>query len=485
MRTPTRLLPGREGFALVELLVAMVILVIGVLGTLALIDRANATTVSTRGREAAVNVTRELAEAARSVPYASLTPASIEGEIQSLPALGDDGAPAGWTIRRRGYTFTVNASMCTFDDPRDKGGTHAAGNFCADSATGTEDRNPEDYRRVRVDVHWNDRGTAREAHQTLLINNPGSAGAPAVRTLDINAGSATRSLTGQVTAAASDTLVFDLTTSSKPATLHWLLDGGSQAPITNGAGQSWHFNWSLGSAETGVVDGAYVVSAEAFDEYGVSGPSRSLTVSLNRVPPSQVTAVAGGRTGDPAQRDQQVVDLEWLPNPERDIVGYSVERTDNAGTIVEVCARKDQTSCIDQDPPVEDGLIYRVYAWDTWPDSGQPRKGTAPSDPLVVKLDNNPPFAPASATATLQGDGSVSLSWPRPSPEDPDTGDGIAFYRIYRDGTTYGARYATWIDADATAQFIDGNTGGTPHDYWITAVDNNYAESTPVKAVAG
>jgi hypothetical protein len=84
----------------------------------------------------------------------------------------------------------------------------------------------------------------------------------------------------------------------------------------------------------------------------------------------------------------------------------------------------------------------------------------------------------------VQADGSVKLSWVRPVPDDPDFGDKIAFYRIYRDGTSYDSRYDVWVDSGLSVQFIDGNTGGTSHQYWVTAVDTNYAESTAVK-VAG
>jgi prepilin-type N-terminal cleavage/methylation domain-containing protein len=487
MRTPSSSLAAREGFTLVEVLIAMAVLLIGVLGTLALIDRANATTTTTRSREAAVNVARELVEAARSVSFAKLTPAALEAEIAAQPGLADDGQPAGWTIRRRSFTYTVSATVCTYDDARDGGGTHSAGDFCADSvAAGTADRNPEDYRRVRVEVRWEDRGTERTVHQTVLVNNPGSAGAPAVRTLGIASTPPPVAIdpdTDHVwdTVAAGDVIPFALTTSSRPATLHWLLDGTSQEPITNGANLSWAFGWPVGAAgaEGSVVDGTYVVSAEAFDTYGVSGPSRSLTVTLNRLPPNKPESLAGGRTGDPATPADQIVDLVWLPNPERDIIGYSVERTDAAGNVVQVCAREDVTACRDEDPPVEDGLTYRLYSWDRDHDTGQPRISVA-SDPLVIDMGNNPPAPPVAPQAVLQADGSVQLTWTRPSPEDPDGGDSIAFFRVYRDGTGVDARYADW---DGT-EFNDGNTGNVAREYWITSVDSRYGESAPVKAVA-
>src|ERR671924_130288 len=136
MRNLSQRVTRTDGFTLIEVLIAMAVLLIGVLGTLTIIDRANARTVSTRSHEAAVNMARELLEGARSVPFANLTPATIEGQMQALPGLADDGAPAGWTIRRRGVTYTATATVCTFDDARDGLGSHAAGNFCADSAAG-------------------------------------------------------------------------------------------------------------------------------------------------------------------------------------------------------------------------------------------------------------------------------------------------------------------------------------------------------------
>jgi prepilin-type N-terminal cleavage/methylation domain-containing protein len=473
--TPSSHLKRPDGFTIIEVLAAMTVLLIGVFAAVALIDRANAATVTTRSREAATNVARELIEGARGVAYTALTPAAFEGQIQALPGLEDAGAPAGWTIRRRGFTFTVTATVCTVDDARDGTGPHDAGSFCAGSAAGTADRNPEDYKRVRVDVKWTQRGVDREVHQVELINNPGSAGGPAVRTLTLN-GSATPPV---VTSALGNQLTFQLTTSSTPATLHWLLDGASQAPITVGSGKAWSFDWPLGVADAAgsVVDGTYLVSAEAFDAYGVAGPSKSSTISINRTLPDKVTGFAGGRTGDPATPDQQVVDLEWLPSRERDIVGYTVQRVDGSGTTT-VCDIKLQTSCIDRNPPNEATLTYYVYAWDTDSGTGGVRSGPQ-SDPLQVIQGNTPPHQPLHLQVVPLEDGTTELSWSRPVPDDDDPGDAIDFYRVYRDGITYDDRYARWSDEGATVTFIDGNTGGTSHTYWVTAVDRRFAESTP------
>src|SRR5690348_17291052 len=90
-----------EGFTLVELMVAAMVLVIGILGTLTLLDTANARIQTTRQREAATNLARELAEAARAVPYSSLdtNPTVLQGTLQQEPGLADaSSATPGWQL---------------------------------------------------------------------------------------------------------------------------------------------------------------------------------------------------------------------------------------------------------------------------------------------------------------------------------------------------------------------------------------------------
>src|SRR2546421_507818 len=51
------------GFTLVELMIAIMILLVGVLGSVALVDGANRTTAANKGREGATNVARDVIEA--------------------------------------------------------------------------------------------------------------------------------------------------------------------------------------------------------------------------------------------------------------------------------------------------------------------------------------------------------------------------------------------------------------------------------------
>jgi hypothetical protein len=121
-----------------------------------------------------------------------------------------------------------------------------------------------------------------------------------------------------------------------------------------------------------------------------------------------------------------------------------------------------------------------VIAYDT-DTSGNVRAGTAPaadgSQDLVVTLGNHPPYAVQNLAGVRNADGTVKLTWTRPSPPDPDPGDSIDFYRIYRDGVNVASPYARWDAAGTSVSWVDGNTDGNQHTYWVTAVDNHYGES--------
>jgi fibronectin type 3 domain-containing protein len=226
---------------------------------------------------------------------------------------------------------------------------------------------------------------------------------------------------------------------------------------------------TIGAAPSGVLDGDYVVSAEAFNQYGLSGPSRQETITLNRRQPFKPRQVTGGRT------NFGTVEIEWTANSERDIIGYEVYRADSSTPVCPLATQKLDTLCVDTNPPATSPLQYTVYAYDK-DSSGAPRRGD-PSDPLVVTNTDQPPYAPTNLTASRAADGTVTLTWKRPSPEDPDTGDGVAFYRIYRDGKALTDRYDRWFSNSGTVTWQDTATAGTTHTYWVTSVDQHYAES--------
>ena len=466
---------GERGFTLIETLIAGVVLMIGVMATLALISRANATTTTTRTREAATSLARELVEAARAITYEDLSSGIINTRLQANPGLADVPAGGAYTIQRRNVIFTVTDSVCVMDDAKDGGGSRPSGlNFCAASApAGTADKNPEDYKVVTTTVSWTARGVTRQVKQTGVVNNPGSATGPSIKSLFVDGVAAPYEITSDV-----PSLTLKMTTSSKPTVVKWTLDGTSQpnAPTASDATLLlWQATWTINPpAGTALDDGPYLIAAEAFNRYGVSGPGRSETVTLNRFEPRKPIKVAGGRTS------WGTVEIEWDANTERDIIGYDVRRDD--GTVVcPLATQQLKTFCTDDSPPSSSSITYWVRAYDKAPGTGTPR-ASVDSDPLVVTNTNTPPLPPTITSYGRSGD-VTTIRWNKPSPADLDVGDGIAFYRIYRDGTAVTDRYERWYDSSPTITWQDTLTGGTTHTYYITAVDTHYAESIMVGPV--
>src|SRR3954447_2246234 len=112
-------LHGERGFTLVEVMVTILILTVGIGGAISLIDGAAARTLSNKEREAGNALSREVIEAARSVPYRQLTPTTATSTLQALPGLADTGGGGGWTVERRNQTYTITLSLCSIDDSED------------------------------------------------------------------------------------------------------------------------------------------------------------------------------------------------------------------------------------------------------------------------------------------------------------------------------------------------------------------------------
>lgn len=453
---------GERGFTLIEVMMAGFILVTGVMGAVTLVNGANRTTSATKAREGGTNLARQLLESARSIPYAQLVPTGIAGQLQTQPGLSDTGAGAGWTIQRRGINFTIAAGVCSLDDPSDGTGPHDSGQFCADSApAGTTDMNPDDYKRVTIDVSWSDQSGQKTVRQTTLIDNPGTAAGPAVSTPVMTSPAASPIVTNVSPAT------FTLNTTSAAATVDWSVDG-TVIGQASGSGTSWSFSWALSN----LTDGTYTVTAQAYDSDGQAGTSRSLSITLNRYAPVAPTGLNAGRNGS-------VVELEWLPNHERDIIGYHVYRVVPGGIDVKVCDTT-QSNCQDLSPPNAASLSYYVKAVDL-DQNRNPREGAA-SPQAAVTQTNNQPFPPTNLLGANNGT-STTLTWKVPNPQDPDPGDHIAFYRIYRDGVTYADRYdRTGLGTDTT--YTDTRTGGMVHTYAITAVDTQLDESPLVGPIS-
>ena len=457
-------LRDQAGFSLIELLVAMVVLLIGVGGTLAMLDGANARTVDTRAREAGTALAREVVERARSLAYPSITSAGVVTQLQAMEGLADD-APAepGWQVDRRGTRFTIDVHSCSADDPKDGLGNHDAASWCAGTSGGTADRNPDDYKRVTVDLTWEQTDARGRLHEQTLINSPGNAAGPGVSELAVIPALANDLVS--LCAACPTSLTFRVTTTVPPATVSWAVDGATFGTAT-GSGTTWTFEWPISS----LTDGAYLISARAFDTEGRSSATRTRTIRLNRFVPAAPAGFAAGRNGS-------IVDVEWAASRERDVVGYRVFRRVGGGPAEQVtgnCASAAgsltrSTSCYDAAPPAG-AVEYFVRALDH-DDAGQLRQGTA-STVVTVTGVSDPPDPVSALTRTDSGTGAVTLSWTAPQGSPP-----AAFYRIYRDGAAYSNRYDRTGSGDDTT-WVDTKTGGQGHTYWVTAVSSQLAEST-------
>ncbi len=517
---------------MLEALVASTITLGGLLGLGLMLLQAMTTTSTTKAREQGVSVQRELVEAVRSIPYDELTAGSVVGDVQDREGSGlsDSADTGGWTVRRRGITYTLAVGVCSVDDPADGLGTHDPASFCAtgtgsatpaactpvlgaDAAAGAaaaaaaagvtlgdcgidadldgavdglveaeagvcllgacpapspQDDTPDDYKRLVTLVRW-DRGQGvRAALQSTIVPNPGLSTAP--RITDIAA-------TGSEPVLSGTSLSFSATADRPATAVRWSVDGtvGGDA---SGGGTGWSFTWALGHVgstapnDGEVLDGSYVIGAKAFDENGSPGQQRAVTVRVNRRAPYAPLQAVGGRDG-------AAVELQWRPSPERDVVGYRVYRETLLGALEAACGLTRRTSCRHADAPAGQALVYRVVAVDR-DAAGALREGAA-SAPVLVAVANTPPAPPSGLVASAE-DGNTVLRW-QPSSGDPDAGDAVDHYRVYRDGVVVDDRY----DRTGTAQeltFTDARTNGLPHTYWVAAVDTQLGESAKLGPVS-
>ena len=167
-----------RGFTLVEVMVTMLILVIGISGSIALIDGANARTddEGARGRQ------RAQPRGDRGGALGALHEAQrgLGDHRGAIPGLADSTpSTTAWTVVRRKQTYTVTMSVCSVDDGQDGFGDKTGGNFCSSAGTGSR---PQPGRLQARDGH-RDRtrgGTTRSVRQAGIVNNEASSAGPDV-----------------------------------------------------------------------------------------------------------------------------------------------------------------------------------------------------------------------------------------------------------------------------------------------------------------
>jgi len=332
--------------SLVEVMVAAFILAVGVLGVVAVIDRANAATSANKAREGGTNVAREVIENASALPYREVTRTTLPERLRSRPGLADSDANAasGWTVVRRGregdageIRYTVEASVCFVDDANDGTGAHDT-DFCAESPpAGSGDTTPKDYKRVDATVTWTDDvGRPATVRQSAIVTGK-----------DIPAVTSLSGLPVSVVTTPTPTIDFSAGTSSPAEGVTFSQDGGDIGTATGGP-TAWDFDWDISS----LVDGDYVIAARAHDDQGEYGAPTQMTYILNRFVPVAPENFVAGVNGTR-------VDAEWSANPERDIAGYHVYKQGSTGGAVPVnCGTsaapvyllERKTTCTDADP---------------------------------------------------------------------------------------------------------------------------------------
>ena len=460
-------LAAEGGFTIVEGMIATVILVVGMLGVLTMLTGALRGTTANNARVSATNLSRELVEAVRGLSYDDMTTSLIKTRLQARGF----GSGDPWTIERRGVTYTLTATSCTFDDPADGIAASAPSQLCTPAVSGTTgDPNGEDFRRTTFAIAWNEPGGAdRLLRQTTMVVNPSGGLGPRITSFT----PITQSITSSTQNSASI-----LWTTTPAQTLRWSADDGQSSGSVNGS-NSFTTLWDLGTSGTGteVLDGSYQITAQPFDDRDIAGEAKRANVVVNRRQPYPPPTLEGGHNtlfGD-------IVELQWSLNDERDVLGYRVmwggpDGIAGGGNDEQVCPWPTQgtmlpsttTSCIHWWPPSGHAYYY-IVAIDrdrfNAPRDGD-RRGLAITPPTPRPA---PPTGPLTA-ATV--DSRPVLTWAAPS-----TGGTPSFYRIYRDATRYDRT------SDSSTTFTDSSSGTTEHQYWITAVDSSFNESDPIGPV--
>lgn len=458
-RSAARRLGGEGGFTLVELLVAGVVLVVGMLGVLVLLTGSLQMTARNNERVGATNLARELVEATRALDYADMTGTRVQTRLQAR-GLGS-GSP--WVIERRFARYTVSAVSCTFDSPTDGLAAAPPDGVCLPQPPGAAgDANGDDFRRTTFTISWAGAGTSRPVSQTTLVVNPSGGLGPRI----VGASPVAQTITDSNVTQAQ---VAWTTTAAQ--TLRWTVDDGVSSGAVTGS-TAFMTQWALGNSGSGseVLDGSYEITGQPFDDRNVAGEAKRVNVVLNRRLPYAPPSLAGGHD----TRVDDWVDLEWGRSRERDVLGYRAtwagpDGAAGTGDDVPVCPAVGDgsmldpaaTSCTDFSPP-PGAATYYVAAVDRAPDNSL-REGERRT--LAIAAPTPRPSPPIGLVASTVA-GQPTLVW-----LPPLTG-GVSFYRIYRDGERYDRSPA------GALVYHDSAPGVEQHRYAITAVNSSYNESS-------
>lgn len=482
---------GDAGFTLIEVLVAIVLLVVGLLALLTTLDTAVKASMTTRAREGATNLARQIVEDARTIPYSQMIPTSVEGQLQAMNGLASESA-TGWQIKRRGIVYTVNVEECAIDDPKDGLATEEthekAEMFCPGQqswkAGMTVDAEPEDLKRVTAKVSWTIQQRTAEVEQVFTMTSAGGAIGLVATNLELTSPLTSAEPVIGPGYAATEALTFSVSFQEGATAIDWSLEGAKQeeVPVASSEATTATFTWKINDPAEGIYvsDGTYQVSAQTVDSTGVIGPPISISVRLIRGTPKAPSGVVGGFDTVFAT---EAVELQWKASSERDVIGYRVYGPSKeliCPASVETLSTA--TSCIDFDKPAEG--TYSVVA--LYRNATNELAESPPGTVTIRHSESIAPSPPTNLTATVNLNGSVTLRWTAPT-----TGTSPSFYRIYRGSKEYAGRYGTTYSSECKAEptsticsFTDTEPGTGP-EYWVTAVSSNLVESPFTGPVLG
>lgn len=503
---------GQGGFTLVEVLIAMVVILIAVLGMVVLLDRASAGSSESKVRAQGTNIVRHLLETAQGLSYTSITTtAQLQSAMQSngFPDW-DPSTTTTWDLCSSavgsvksgstacsGTVFTVTANECSVDDTHDGSGPHpASSNFCADSPSGNTDSNAEDYKRMSFTVTPATAGLGPGVTETTVVgsnraSNPGGSGS----------GSGSSSITVSSLKITSPTLVngqiapctnnfactwkqtttstvtpasvtFQAITASTAQKVRFSVDGQVMATV-NGPGTTFNWTWTLPAAQP---DGTYNITAQVFDSAGstpLSDP-KPLSAILNRYLPdfNAYTVAAAGRNPLYGFKPE----IETYPTTggtgrvDRDVTGFLVARfactSGCTGVQVGTTASGNVRWMQDNGAPTCAALpctgilTYQITPVGLYPDGSQQLGNPTPKS-VNVNLANNRPCAPTNVQAVRAGN-IVTFTWTNPGTAtpgcaaagatsgDPDSGDCVDFFRVYSKSASDASAFQYTERADRT-----------------------------------
>lgn len=502
---------GEAGLTLIEVLVACLVLVVGLLGLFGTLNVSAHTTRLDRERQAETSLAREVVEDARTLAYTQLNPATLAGGLQPM-LTGASVSGQGLVVQRRIFktstSFTVALGVCSVDDPADAYGSHASppasgGAWCdSGQPSGIDDARPDDYKRLSVAVTPGAGSEPTVRLSALIYGHTSSA--PSVSCLSLSPSGCTTP-SAPITDPTQTSATFYVTTTGPAAKIQWLVNGDPppSAQIAAGAQDPYDpsgtpsFSWVFPTINGTSIDGTYTISAYAQDAGGTAGSRFSVQVTVNRNPPPAPagTAIYNGHIG--------AVDIQWPQSSDQDILYYDVYHQVGTGPAqpISSCSQVIGTSCTDPTatPPAPPSgpcptsptdisgqpNVYWVIGYDTDPNTGQPRASAATPQTADANICDNPPSPPSNLTAASQTNGTLVLNWTAPAASgDIDPGDKIQGWRIYR--WTPGSSQArlSYVDASSGSQpvatFTDRSPdpGGATQDYCVTSVDTHLNEST-------